>query len=135
MHANQTVVGGEHNGKRVGRIQALVAKEAEYRPMRGVAAALGNNVDHAAAGLAMFRKVIGPIDLKLHHGFLAYGWANAPARIVRLAAVDADVIPAAVRTIEGEPAVGRLFDSKAVGVGQRLGIVYARSQQAERQVI
>src|SRR5712691_8380058 len=105
MHANQTVIGGEHDGKRVGRIQALVAKEAEYRPVRGVAAALGNNVDHAAAGLAMFREVIGAIDLKLHHGFLAYGWANAAASVVGLATVDADVVPAAVRTIKRQSAV------------------------------
>ncbi len=93
--------------------------------MKFIAAAFGDNIDHAAGGAAVFRVVVAQNELKLLHAFLRNRRANAVDGVVPgVRAVHADHVPACACTPDAQAAVGRRTDggrdvARGLGVGKR----------------
>ena len=71
-----------HIAERVGRLYVAVSQESVRAPVELVAARLGNDVDDAARGLAIFRSVTVGKDLELLHGILRDRRTNTVRRII-----------------------------------------------------
>src|ERR1039458_8632729 len=81
--------------ERVGRLDVTVAQVSKGAAVELVGARLGNNVDHAARRLSVFRGIAVGEDLKLLHRVLRHGGADSVGRIVhRVGAVDVDQVAA-----------------------------------------
>src|SRR5687768_16756604 len=103
--------------------------------MKGVRPTFGNDVDHSAAGAANFRRVIGPIDLKLIHSLLAQCGSKPAARSIGFAAVYHEGIASPIVSMKGNTAVGRLNNPIVGRVGQTLRIRHAWREVRDGQEI
>src|SRR5205814_3410710 len=68
--------------KRIARLKRLVAEITERVAVKLVAAALGDDVDHAAGGPAVFRVVVAQNELEFLHAFLGNRRAYAVDGVV-----------------------------------------------------
>ena len=103
--------------------------------MHLVGAGLGDDVDHPAAGPAVFRRVVAAVDLELLHRILAQCEADAAGIVIRFRPIHGDAVSAPIAAVEGEAALGRLGDAEVGVVGKRVRIHHTRHQQGVGEII
>ena len=106
----------------IGRLDVAVAQISEGAAMELVGAGFGDDVDHPAGGLAVFRRIAIGEDLELLHGVLRNGGANAVDGIVDgVGAVNVDQVAATALTADVQAGSGSGADTGR-GVARELRI-------------
>ncbi len=130
LHARECLLGGDQfaggridlSRKCIAGLKRFVAEIAEDIAVDIVATALGDDIDNAAGGAAVFGVVIAEDQLKFLHRFLGYRSADSIDGVVhRIGAVNADHVGARALAADIQAAGGRGADGRS-HVTSRLGI-------------
>lgn len=116
----------------VSGLNRAMAKEAEGIAVELVCTALGNDVDHAAEGIAKFGGEGVAVHLEFLNGFLADRGPYAATRVVVVfEAIDKEAIATPVGAAKGQAGVGRLDGAVGGIIDKRGSFDNAGSQQGE----